>query len=96
MTGVPTPYKYSLRLVIQQMARGDSAAYRLVAYGSNLTLTHADFASLQSLLHTLRNALPGFAEDDLSLSDSCKIGSHVVFTRDLELDYSQLSILGLR
>jgi hypothetical protein len=92
---MPNPYKYSLRVVIQQMARGDSSAFRLVAYGSTLFLTHADFASLQSLVHTLRNAIPGFSEDDLSLSRSSNLGSHVIYTRDLELDYSQLSLLGL-
>ena len=92
-----SPNAHSLRIVVQHIGTGQRSVYRLVAYGGeggDYTSRSAEFESLERLLRALRSVAPNFDEASLSLR---KDGpeTYIVFTGEMELDDSQLSLLGL-
>ena len=93
-----SPNTHSLRIVVQYVRAHQRSVYRLVAYGGeggSYTSGSIEFESLDRLLQALRSVAPNFDEACLSLQKDGP-GSHIVFTGDMELDDSQLSLLGLK
>lgn len=72
--------------MIQQIFDARKASFRLVAYGCNRALGHADFESLDALLNALHRAVPDF--DDFSISIKVAGGNQtsVVLAGEMELD----------
>lgn len=86
---------YSLRMVIQQIGVSHKPTYRVMVYGDNFNPRRAEFSSPQGLLETLRAAAPSFDVSDFSLNPLGEGRGSIVFTGKIELDETQLSILGL-
>jgi hypothetical protein len=82
-------------MVIQQIARPPQPVYRVVVYGDEQNSRHADFCGEQSLLETLRAAVPNFDVSKLSLYPLGEGQGSIVFVGETKLNESQLSILGL-
>ena len=93
-----SPNTHSLRIVVQHIRARQRSVYRLVAYGGeggSYTSGSAEFESRDHLLRALRSVAPNFDEASLSLQRDGQ-GSYIAFTGDMELDDSQLSLLGLK
>ncbi len=92
------PNPHSLRVVVQHIPAYQRSVYRLVAYGGeggDYTSGSVEFESLDRLLTALRSVAPDFDVSTLSVrKDSSE--SYIAFTGEMELDDSQLSLLGLK
>ena len=93
-----SPNTHSLRIVVQHVRAHQRSVYRLVAYGGDggsYTSGSAEFESRDHLLRALRSVAPNFDEASLPLR---KDGpeTYIAFTGEMELDDSQLSLLGLK
>lgn len=91
---VPEDELYRLRLVIQQIGV-NKPPYRLVVYGDMINPRLSDFCGLEDLLATLRAAIPGFAQSNLSLNPSVEGKGSIIFAGDVRMSPSQLSVLTL-
>ena len=92
-----SPNTHSLRIVVQHVRAHQRSVYRLVAYGGDggsYTSGSAEFESRDHLLRALRSVAPSFDEASLSLRKGPE--SYIAFTGEMELDDSQLSLLGLK
>lgn len=92
------PNTHSLRIVVQHVRAHQRSVYRLVAYGGeggSYTSGSAEFESLDRLLRALRSVAPNFDEASLSLREDGP-ESYIAFTGEMELDDSQVSVLGLK
>ncbi len=89
-----SPKTYSLRVVVQHVRTHRQSSYRLVAYSGNLNCS-AEFESLDHLLKALHSAMPAFDEGTLSIRKDTP-ETYVAFAGEMELDDSQLSLLGLK
>jgi len=93
-----SPKKHSLRVVVQHIRARQQSSYRLVTYGGeggDYTSRSAEFESLDCLLKALRSVAPDFDESALSIRTDTP-ETYVAFTGEMELDGSQLSLLGLK
>jgi hypothetical protein len=88
------PNRGALRIVIQHLHANPRFPWRLVAYGNGRIYRSPEFESMERLLETFRRAVPGFAPGVLSIRNEAD-ETYIAFTADIELDDSQLSILGL-
>jgi hypothetical protein len=75
------------RIVIQRLRDDRRPGYRIIAYEDDVT-AQADFASLSALLFALDSALPDVVLD-LAAETS------IIFAGEMELDDTQLRVLGL-
>jgi hypothetical protein len=82
--------------VIQRIASIHGAAYRVVAYGGERSVTHSDFDNAAALMEAFDSVTPGLFAPDLLADESGGAEHRIVFARDMELDDAQLSALGLR
>lgn len=87
--------RHMLRIVVQRVAEDIEHPYHLVAYGNGRAYRPRGFRSLKDLSQTLVAALHDFDVAQLS-SKGDTGGSSVVFTGDMTLSDSQLTILGLK
>lgn len=81
-------------MVIQQTGIS-KPTYRVVVYGDNLKPRHTEFSSALDLLEMLRAAVPNFDGSKLSFNPLGEGQGSIVFTGQIDLDETQLSILGL-
>lgn len=86
---------YLIRMVIQQLSVSENPGYRVVIYGDSQSPRHADFTGAQILLETVRAAIPDFDLSKLSLNPLAAGHGSIVYTREIELNKAQLSLLGL-
>ena len=94
---MPLRKTHSLRVVVQHSCVHQRSSYRLVAYGGeggDYISGSAEFESLDRLLKALHSAVPGFDESTLSIRNAPE--TYIVFAGEMELDDSQLSLLGLK
>jgi superfamily I DNA and RNA helicase len=92
------PNARSLRIVVQHTRAHQRSVYRLVAYGGeggDYTSRRAEFESLDRLLKALHSAVPDFDESTLSVRKGTP-ETYIAFAASMELDDSQLSLLGLK
>lgn len=87
------PDRHSFRIVIQRIGFAGSTRYRILAYGESRHSAYGDFPTAERLLEAVRTAIPGFDEGRLALGDATE-GS-IMFAEDMDLDETQLRILGL-
>lgn len=91
---MPTEHKYATRLVIQRIGYGSSKFWRVIGYGGKRAMGHADFGSTDALGSAIRSAIPEF--DPAVLSDSpIQDAPSIAYCEDVELNYAQLSHIGL-
>ncbi len=91
---MPTEHKYAIRLVIQRIGFGSTSFWRVIGYGGKRAIGHADFSSTDALVSAVRLAIPEF--DPAVLSDSpTQDAPSIVYSEDVELNYAQLSHIGL-
>jgi hypothetical protein len=85
----------SLRFVIQR--RGDelNTNYRLVVYGACGYHRHSDFGSAETLMKTIRIAIPDFDISWLAFDPSEERCGSIIFVDGMVLDDLQFSTLGL-
>ncbi len=87
---------HSLRVVVQQIRAHQRSVYRLVASGGeggDYTSRSAEFESLDHLLKAFLAAMPNFDASSLSIR---KAWTYIAFAAQMELNDSQLSLLGLK
>jgi hypothetical protein len=92
---VPTPYKYSVRIVIQRIGSEPNTQWRILSFGGNREIACSEFASAQPFLAALRDAIPDFDQAKLLLPVSGNDATSIVFNGGMELNYLQLSAIGL-
>jgi len=93
-----SPKTHSLRVVVQHSRVHQRSSYRLVAYGGeggDYFSRSAEFESLDRLLNALHSVVPGFDESALSIREGTP-ETYIAFAGEMELDDSQLSLLGLK
>ncbi len=91
---MPKDELQDLRLVIQQLSV-ESQVYRVTVYGDADKPRYSDFGGAQALLQALRSALPAFDLSELSLNPLEEGCGSIVFAGVIQLDNSQLAVLGL-
>jgi len=89
-----SPNTHSLRVVVQRVRAHQRSLYRLVTYSGNLNCS-AEFESLDHLLKAFHSAVPGFDDSILSIRKDTP-ETYIAFAGEMELDDSQLSLLGLK
>ena len=97
ISNMPSPKTHSLRVVVQHRCVNQRSSYRLVAYGGesgDCTSGSTEFESLDRVLKALDSAVSGFDESVLSIRNTPE--TCIVFAGEMELDDSQLSLLGLK
>lgn len=86
---------YLFRMVIQQLSVYPNATYRVIVYGDDQKPRHSDLGNSQILVDTLRAAIPGFDLSKLTLNPLGDGKGSIVFSDEMELNKTQLSLLGL-
>lgn len=86
---------YLLRMVIQQISVSPNATYRVIVYGDEQRPRHADFSNAQFLADALCAAAPAIDLSKLTLNPLEEGQGSIVFLAEMELDETQLSLLGL-
>jgi hypothetical protein len=81
--------------VIQQLGVSEDAAYRVVAYGDDQPPRHSDFGNADLLRAALRAAIPDFDFSQLTLNPLKKGQGSIAFVGEMNLNQTQLSLLGL-
>ncbi|HEY6447408.1 MAG TPA: hypothetical protein VIY53_13180 [Acidobacteriaceae bacterium] len=89
------PQKHVLRVVVQQILSDGKARLRVIVYGDTLACGKSDFENVSSLLGTLHRAIPNFDDARISLHRLDEGNGAVLFAEEMELDHSQVSVLGL-
>jgi hypothetical protein len=89
---------HSLRIVVQHIRVHQRTVYRLVAYGGegrDYNSLSAEFESRDHLLKAFRSAMPDFDASSVSVGRETP-ETYIAFAGEMELDDSQLSLLGLK
>jgi hypothetical protein len=92
---VDPSHRHSVRVVVQRIYSPGGFFYRLVAYGDGQTYRPTEFGTLEQLEEALRSVAPNF-NGIVSAETSQAQHTSIIFSREMELDDSQLSRLGLK
>jgi hypothetical protein len=87
--------RHSVRVVVQRIYSPAGFFYRLVAYGNGETYRPSEFGSLEQLTDALRSVAPNF-KGIVGPETNQAQHTSIIFSREMELDDSQLSRLGLK
>ena len=93
-----SPNTHSLRIVVQHVREHQRSVYRLIAYGGeagDYISRSTEFESLDHLVKALRSAKPDFDAKALSIRKDAP-ETYIAFAEQMELNDSQLSLLGLK
>jgi hypothetical protein len=81
-------------MAIQQIGI-EKPTFRVVVYDDWTAPRHSDFGSAEALSETLRTAIPSLELANLSLNPLGEGQGSIIYTGEIALTPSQLSILGL-